>query len=335
MILSRTATEGTPSRGRRPYGSAFGASLSSSIWRDRFRSGHGPLRCPRTAPERGTAAHWPEAPCLRPRRVLAGWSVNSRSTTAKWIRAVSCTSSTSRASMIICMFSLRGTDGRSFSITCGGDVCPHFGPLPSLRRPRPGWATPRSTPSPAPAPGFAVDHRRAPRRNPDASRSRLTRTIDADSGGGAGRARSDRDGSIDSACQRRAGARAAPPARSPRGSRPGRGHSGGTPPPARGSARKGTTGLSAASTLSANAESAMDTECDAVQYCPPHSGRISAPRCGSAAAEQYFPVRPVVALCFTSARRVSSRHQSSRAATRPRRDRASAPLYTATRAPRA
>ena len=199
---------------------------------------------------------------------------------------------------------------------------------------RPGWATPRSTPSPAPAPGFAVDHRRAPRRNPDASRSRLTRTIDADSGGCAGRERSDRDGSIDSACQRRAGARAAPPARSPRGSRPGRGHSGGTPPPARGSARKGTTGLSAASTLSANAESAMDTECDGVQYCPPHSGRISAPWCGSAAAEQYFPVRPVVALCFTSARQsiesASALASSLAPTTRPR----VCPLYTATRTAR-
>ena len=32
--------------------------------------------------------------------------------------------STSRASMIICMFSLRRTDGRSFSITCGGTFAP-------------------------------------------------------------------------------------------------------------------------------------------------------------------------------------------------------------------
>jgi len=105
-------------------------------------------------------------------------------------------------------------------------------------------------------PRRAVEHRPAGRRNPDASRSCSARGI----GVSARHARSVPHGSTDSVRQPRAGRRAAHRPSSPIRNRSVPDRSVRTPPPARGNARTETSGLSGASALRQQCQSAMDAK---------------------------------------------------------------------------
>ena len=178
--------------------------------------------------------------------------------------------------------------------------------------------------SPALSLRCAVDHRQAAQRNPDASRSR--RAPDAGIGDCVRHDRSALGGSTGTGQRRHVAVRAGPGPHTLTGSRLGRGRSVGTPPPVRGSGRRGTSDLYRASTLSANTESAMDAGrdgCNTARRTRAHLGTLARERGDGTNCQ----VSPVVALCFTSARGLLNRRPPSRASRSRPRDRASCPPY--------